>query len=159
MKHLEIYDDKKIIKIKSIDDLCFLPDKSIKLLFENSSYMTTLYTYVLYTVEAYLEIKNYSTETRTEYFNVCLKHLDSFIKYENEFLRNNSTPYIIEDLKLPENMENIYKDSVISTCYFFRGILSTTPHLDTKLFPREKMKIVKHNYANMISVLLRSVGI
>ncbi|MFA7192467.1 MAG: hypothetical protein WC089_04190 [Candidatus Paceibacterota bacterium] len=155
---LRINHDKKVITIKSVDDLSLLPDKSIKLLFSNSSYMTTLYLYVIYRVDVCIHAKKYSTKTRVKYYNMCVKNLESLLEFEKEFLISNSTTFVIKQEKFPKDLKNIYKDSVISTCNFFRGMLSTTPFLDKDLFPsREARQIARHNYGNMVSTLLNSI--
>ena len=53
MEHFEIKisDGERTITIKSIDDLSQLPDKSLKILFENSNYMATLYSYVIHRMD------------------------------------------------------------------------------------------------------------
>ncbi len=158
MKHLKIYDGKKVITIKSVDDLCFLPDKSIKLVFDNSNYVTVLHLYIIYRVDVYLQEKGCSAKTRVKYFNMCINNLESFLEYEKEFLMNNATTFIIKPDSIPKGLKKIYRDSVIATCNFFRGILSTTSFLDKGLFPSiEDKKMVRHNYGNMISALLDSI--
>lgn len=155
---LKINDNEKVITIKSVDDLILLPDMSIKLLFNNSNYMTTLYLYVIYRVDLCMQAKKYSTKTRVKYYNMCIKNLGSLLGYEKEFLISNATTFTIQEVKFPKDLKNIYKDSVISICNFFRGMLSTTSFLDKDLFPlRETRQIVRHNYGNMVSTLLNSI--
>jgi hypothetical protein len=154
---LKINDYKNIIKIKSVDDLVLLPDKSIKILFNNSEYMTTLYLYVLQRIDAYLQTKEYSTDIRVKYFNMCVKNLGSLVECEKEYLLDSSKSFVIKSEKFPRNLKKIYKESILSTCHFFSGILSTTQYLDKQLFSREEKQMVRHNYGNMISVLLNSV--
>jgi len=158
MENLHMYDDdKKIIIIKSVDDLCFLPDKSIKILFNNSHYVTTIYLYVLQRINTYLELKDYSTHIRVKYFDICVKNLGSLVEYEKEYLLDSSKSFDIKSEKFPRNLKKIYKESILSTCHFFSGILSTTTYLDKKFSSWEEKQIVRHNYGNMISTLLNSV--
>jgi len=157
MENLHIYDDSKIIKIESINDLNLLPTKSIKILFKNSQHITTVYLYVLRRIDTYLDSEDYSTDIRVKYFNMCVKNLGSLVEYEKEWLLDSSTSFVIKSEKFPRDLKKIYKESILSTCHFFSGILSTTPYLDNQLFSKEGRKMVKHNYGYMISALLGSV--
>lgn len=155
---LKIYDDEKVITIKSVDDLPLLPDRSIGLLFNNSNYMVILYVYVLYKLDVYMQMKKYSKKTRATYFNLCVKNLDSFLEYEKEFLISNATTVVIKPEKFPKDLEKMYRDSVLSTCNFFKGMLATTSFLDKQLFSTEDKQTVRHNYGNMIATLLGTVN-
>lgn len=157
MNSIEIYTSDKKIKITSIDDLVFLPDKSIQVIFDNRSYMTTLYAYILYRIDMYLQANNYSTRMRTEYFNLCLANLDTLIQFEKAFLENNSTKVVIKPTTFPRLLNKLYRDSVLTECNFFRGMLSTTSYLDKDLFSREDKQLARHNYGNIISTLICSV--
>jgi hypothetical protein len=158
MEHLELRNNNNIVRITSVDDLSLLPEKSINILFNNPNHMVTLYVYVLYRIDTYLQEKNYSRKKRIRYFNTCVKNLDSLVEYENRFLTKNSTTVVIKFEKLPRNLERIYTDSLISTCSFFSGMLSTTSYLDRKIFSRKEIQTMRHNYSNMISALINSVA-
>lgn len=157
MDSIEIYTSDKKVKISSIDDLVLLPDKSIQVIFDNQSYMTTLYAYVLYRIDAYLQVNNYSTRMRTKYFDLCLANLDTLIQYEKAFLENNSTEVVIKPATFPRLLNKLYRDSVLTECNFFRGMLSTTSYLRKDMFSREDKQFARHNYGNMISRLIESV--
>ncbi len=160
MENLKIYDcNKRVIKIESIGDLGLLPDKSIKVLVNNSSYMTTLYVYILYKVDLYLQHKKYSNKTRVKYFNLCINNLSSLIEFEKEYLDHNMKTAVIKNERFPKNLEKIYRDSLISTCSFFSGILCTTTHWDKELIliSKEDKQCLRHNYGNIISFLICSV--
>ncbi len=157
MENLKIFDGKKCIEINNINDLYLLPDKSIKVLFENKSYMTTVYLYVMYKFDMYLESKKYSYDTRLKYYNLCLKKLDYLLEFEKEFLVNSSTKYVIEITKFPRQIEKCYSYSLVSVCNFFSGMLATTSYLDKELYSREEKQIVRHNYGNTVSTLLGTV--
>lgn len=157
MENLKIFDGTKRIEIRTINDLCKLPDKSIKLLFENKNYATILYLYVMYKFDMCLESKKYSYVARLKYYNLCLKNLDSLVEFEKEFLVNSSTDYVIEIKEFPKEIQKHYLYCLVSVCNFFSGMLATTSYLDKKLYSRVEKQIVRHNYGNMVSTLLNTV--
>lgn len=142
------------ILINNLLDLQKLPDKTIRVLFDNSNYIVTIYLYTLSRLDLSLEEKRFTLEKRTEYFNKCIKLVPELIKHQEKFLSGSTFSSIKIFESVPKEIIFPFKSSLTYVCTFFSGILSATPYLDSNLFPKKEINIFKHNYANIIQILL-----
>ena len=141
------------ILINNLLDLQQLPDKTIKVMFNNSNYIVTIYLYTLSRLDLALEEKGFNLEKRTECFNKCIKLVPELIKHQEKFLSGPafSSAKVFESI--PREIIFPFKSSLTYVCTFFSGILSTTSYLDKDLFPKKDLIFMRHNYANIIEIL------
>ncbi len=151
---ITIYGNNKTkITIAHLDDLQMLPDKSIEVLFNNKNYMETIYVYVLYKLNAYLDTHHYVWEVRALYFNGCLDIIPKLIKHQKDFLSGKDffSDKAFDDIS--EEIATVHRNCLEDVCNFFSGILSTTPYLKSGLFPKKELLLMKHNYISMFQLL------
>lgn len=141
------------INIANLKDLQMLPDKSIKVLFHNKNYIETIYLYVLYKLDMYLDHHNYAWEIRAMYFNDCFRIIPKLKKHQEDFLSGKGFCSDRAFDAVPKEIIDVHKKCIDDVCNFFGGILSTTPYLNKKIFPNKKLLLMKHNYVNMFRLL------
>lgn len=142
------------IVISCLEDLQMLPDRSIEVLINNQNYIEVIYLYILYKFDMHLEHYSFSLEERMKYFNVCFGIIPKLIKHQEIFL---SRALFISDKAfdiIPKEAQTIHRSCLENTCSFFSGMLSTTPYLDRRLFPKQEFKIMKHNCVSVIKILV-----
>ncbi len=150
-----IFDNKgNKITIACRQDLQKLPEKSIRLLFDNDNYIEVIYLYVLYRLDMYLDWGGkYTEEERTQYFNQCFAIIPKLIKHQEYFLTENKISLDDTFKSVPEEIWDDHKICLINTRCYFSGILSSTPYLDEARFPKEKRLSIKHNCGNLLNIL------
>lgn len=146
-------EDGNKITVANLVDLQMLPDKSLKILFNNSNYSEVIYLYTLHRLDMYLEHTLYTKEAREDYFTLCFNIIPKLIEYQEYFLLNEDFPSGNIFDTLPREIFMAHQHCLESTCNFFRGILSATPYINHVSFPLDKLLIVKHNYSNICTLL------